>query len=92
LGVGRGVTTPQRKKYHVMNHSQSPRTRTDTVVRPQQWKRDISFGTWNVKSLYRLGSLETVSRELPRYKIDLVAAEQVKRDEGGTVRACDFFL
>jgi len=70
-----------------MNRSQRPRTRTDTVVGPQQWKRDME-----VRSLYRLGSLQTVSRELARYKIDLVGAEQVKRDKGGTVRACDFFL
>jgi hypothetical protein len=30
------------------------------------------FGTWNVRSLYRAGSLKTVSRELARYKLDLV--------------------
>jgi len=92
LGVGRGVTTPQRKKYHITNHSQRPRTRTDTLVRTQQWKRDFSFGTWSVSSLHRLGSLVTVSRELARYKIDLVGAEQVRRDTVGAVRVCDFFL
>jgi hypothetical protein len=75
-----------------MNHSQRPRTPTDTLVRLQQWKRNIIFGTRNVRSLYRLGSVETVSRKLARYKIDLVDAEQVKRDKEGTVRACDFFL
>ena len=42
--------------------------------------------------MYRLRSLQTVSRELARYKIDLVGAEQVKRDKGGTVRACDIFF
>ena len=29
LGGGRGVTTPQRKKYHITNHSQRPRIRSD---------------------------------------------------------------
>jgi hypothetical protein len=33
---------------------------------------DMRFGTWNVRSLYRAGSLMTVSRELARYKLDLV--------------------
>jgi hypothetical protein len=92
LGVGRGVPTSQRKKSHVTNHSQRPRTRTDTLVRTQQWKRDISFATWNVKSQDRLGSLAAVSRELARYKLDLMGAEQVRRDKGGTVSACDFFF
>jgi hypothetical protein len=31
---------------------------------------DMRFGTWNVRCLYRAGSLMTVSRELARY-IDL---------------------
>jgi hypothetical protein len=33
---------------------------------------DMRFGTWNVRSLYRAGSLMTVSWELARYKLDLV--------------------
>jgi hypothetical protein len=33
--------------------------------------KDLRFGTWNVKSLYRSGSLKTVARELRKYKLDL---------------------
>jgi hypothetical protein len=33
---------------------------------------DMRFGTWNVRSLYRSGSLKTVARELGKYKLDLV--------------------
>jgi hypothetical protein len=33
-----------------------------------KWKRDILLGTWNVRSLYRAGSLTTAARELARYK------------------------
>jgi len=36
---------------------------TDAVVQPKQWKRDIRFGTWNVRNLYRSGSLTTARRE-----------------------------
>jgi hypothetical protein len=32
----------------------------------------MRFGTWNVKSLYRPGSIMAVARELERYKLDLV--------------------
>ena len=31
-----------------MEHTHGPRTWTDTLVRPKQWKRDMRFGTWNV--------------------------------------------
>jgi hypothetical protein len=33
---------------------------------------DIRFATWNVRSLYRVGSLVAVSKELSRYMLDLV--------------------
>jgi hypothetical protein len=35
--------------------------------RPKREKMDTRFGLWNVRSLYRAGSLMTVSRELSRY-------------------------
>jgi len=55
----------------------------DTLVRPKQRKRDMRFGTWNVRSLYRAGSLITAARELARYKSDLVGVHRL----GGTKRA-----
>jgi hypothetical protein len=36
---------------------------------------DVRFGTWNVKSLYRSGSLKMVARELGKYKLDLVGVQ-----------------
>jgi len=30
----------------------------------------MRFGTWNVRSLYRAGSLTAAARELARYKLD----------------------
>jgi hypothetical protein len=32
----------------------------------KRWNMDMTFGLWNVRSLYRAGSLMTVSRELSR--------------------------
>ena len=61
----------------------------DPLVQPKQRKRDVRFGTWNVRSLYRTGSL-TAARELARYKLDLVGVQEVKWDNGGTVRAGDY--
>jgi len=53
----------------------------------------MRYGTWNVRSLYRSGSLKTAARELARYKLDIVGVQEVRWDKGGTVRAgdCNFF-
>jgi len=50
-------------------------------------------GTWNVRSLYRAGSLKAAARELVRYILDVVGVQEVRWDKGGTVRAgnYDFF-
>jgi len=37
----------------------------------------MRFGVWNVRSLYRAGSL-TAARELARYKLDLVGVQEVR--------------
>ena len=62
----------------------------EEVSRSRQRKRDILLGTWNVRSLYRAGSLMAAARELARYKLDLVGVQEVRWDRGGTVRAGDY--
>jgi hypothetical protein len=41
------------------------------MAQPKHRKMDMRFGTGNVRSLYRSGSLKTVARELGKYKLDL---------------------
>ena len=64
------------------------------MIRPKQRKRDMRFGTWNVRSLYRAGSLTAAARELARYKSDLVGVQEVRWDRDGIVRTgyYNFFL
>jgi exonuclease III len=50
----------------------------------------MSFGTWNVRSLYRTGSLMTVARELAEYKLDLVGVWEVRWDKEGPLRAREY--
>jgi hypothetical protein len=40
---------------------------------------DMRFGTWNIRSLYEVGSLMTVLRELSKYKLDLVGVQDYMR-------------
>jgi len=57
-----------------MHHEHVPRTCTDPLVRRKQWRRDIKFGTWNVRS----GLFIAVAREL-----DLLLIQEVRWDKGG---------
>jgi exonuclease III len=45
---------------------------------------DMRFGTWNVRSLYRAGSLRTVAEEVSKYKADLLGVQEVRWSGGGT--------
>ena len=53
-------------------------------------RREMKLGTWNVRSLYRAGSLKTAARELARYKLDVVGVQEVRWDKEGTVRVGDY--
>jgi hypothetical protein len=39
----------------------------DPFLPTKEWKRDMRFGMWNIRSLYRAGSLTAAARELARY-------------------------
>jgi exonuclease III len=39
----------------------------------------IRFGTWNVRSLYRAGSLRAVAEGISKYKLDLVGVQEVQQ-------------
>jgi exonuclease III len=61
------------------------------VKGPRLRKVDITFGTWNVRSLYRAGLLGTVVEEISKYKRDLVGVQEVRWDRGGTAGEYTFF-
>ena len=50
----------------------------------------MKLRTWNVRSLYRAGSLKAAARELARYKLDVVGVQEVRWDKEGTVRTGDY--
>ena len=90
-GLGDVLTIPLRKMYHVTKRSDRNRTRTDRLVRLQQTKTDMRFGTWYFTSHYRSGSLTAAAaRELARYKLYLLGVQEFKWDKCGTVREEDY--
>jgi hypothetical protein len=50
---------------------------------------DMRFGTWNM-SLYRSGSLMIESRELTRYRLDLVGVQEVRWEDSGAAPAGEY--
>jgi exonuclease III len=52
----------------------------------------MRFGTWNIRSLYRSGSLTTAARELARCKLDLVGVQEVRWDKGLKLNGTHEFL
>jgi hypothetical protein len=50
----------------------------------------MEYGTWNVRSLCRSGSLKTVAREIAKYMSDLVGIKKVKWDKVGTEPTDDY--
>jgi hypothetical protein len=51
---------------------------------------DMRFGLWNVGSLYRAGSLMTISWGLSKCKLDLVGVQEVRWEDGGTEPAGEY--
>jgi exonuclease III len=43
---------------------------------------DMRFGTWNVRSLYRRGSLKIETHESAKYNLDLLKVQEVRWDNG----------
>jgi hypothetical protein len=61
-----------------MEDSYEPRTRTHPLDKRSKGRSmDIRFGTLNAQSVSSVGSLMTVSRELSKYRLALVGAQEV---------------
>jgi ACT domain-containing protein len=46
---------------------------------------DTRFGTWNVRSMYRAGSLRAVVEEISKYKLDLVGVQDVALNQQANI-------
>ena len=91
-GLVEGLTTLHRKKETVTNPLDKPRNWTDSLVRLQQMNQDMRFGTWNVTSLYRIGAVTLVARELAKYRLDLVRVHEVRLDGNHISPIGDYML
>jgi hypothetical protein len=62
-----------------------PRTWADSLDKRRKLRNmDMRFCRGNTRSLYRAGSLATVSKELSKYKLDLLRVQEVGWEGGDT--------
>jgi hypothetical protein len=47
-------------------------------IRPKLRNMDMRFGMWNVKSLYRVGLLMTVVKDISKFTLDLVGVQEMR--------------
>jgi hypothetical protein len=60
-GLGVGLKTPHFTKQACYESHKKPRTWTDSLdKRPKRRNMDMTYGTWNIKNIYRAGSPMTV--------------------------------
>jgi hypothetical protein len=63
-----GLTTLHHKNEVATNILKEPWSWMDSLEKRPKWQNiDMSFGTWDVTSLYRVGSLVSVLKELSKY-------------------------
>jgi hypothetical protein len=51
---------------------------------------DSRLGTWKARSLYRAGIIVTVSKEVLKYKLNLVGEQEVRWKGGGIYVAGEY--
>jgi hypothetical protein len=51
---------------------------------------DMRFGTWNVRSMYRAGSLRKMAEEISEYKLHFMGVQEVRWNRGGTEPAGEY--
>jgi hypothetical protein len=92
LQLGVELTTLRRKKIKsVTKVMKEPRTSRDSLgKRPKRWNKDMRFGLWNARILYRVGTQMALSRELSRNKLDLVGLQEVRWESSGTELAGEY--
>jgi len=78
-GLGVGLQTI--KEFLLLN-IKVPWTWTDSLAQHKHWK-NMRFGTWNIRSLCRVGTIMSVVGELEKYKLDLVGMQEVRWEGKG---------
>jgi hypothetical protein len=53
------------------------------------WKMALHIGTWNVRTLFKTGSMNCIVREIERYKVKLVALQEIRWSDTDSINTND---
>jgi len=48
---------------------------------------ELRIGTWNIRTLYKPGALKIITEEVEKYKIPLVAVQEIRWTGEGNIRS-----
>ena len=83
-GFSVGLTTLPSKKQLVQEQTNLPRDRVFGKSTGKR-KKDLLFGTWNVRTLYKSGAVHNIVNEVEKYKIKLTALQEIRWTNTGTI-------
>lgn len=63
-----------------------PRNCGSKDFRLENWKSALRFGTWNVRTLFKPGAVGTVVKEIERYKLGVVALQEMRWKNTGSMQ------
>jgi len=76
--VKKPKTTKPRKSLDNLDNRLGNRTRNAGILR---------FGTWNIRTLYKPGSLKYVLKEINRYSVDIVRLQEIRWPGSGNLKS-----
>jgi hypothetical protein len=62
-----------------------PRISEDNGKTTGNWKNALYFGTWNVRTLFKTGAAQGVVSEIERYRLKVVALQEIRWSDSGSV-------
>jgi len=62
-----------------------PRISGDNGKTTGNWKNSLLFGTWNVRTLFKTGAAQGVVSEIERYRLKVVALQEIRWSDSGSV-------
>lgn len=64
----------------------------DCRTRNSKRKNDLTFGTWNIRTMMQAGKMEEIALELSKLKFDIVVLQELRWKGEGIIQKKDFIL